>query len=55
MQGALDALKAAGIKPPAGREKSSSKNDPNYMIKLQAQLRNNSTDIQNYVQDLDSW
>ena len=51
MDAALNALNAAGIKGP---EKKKVDHDRK-MFELQSNLRNNSTDVQNFLEDLNAW
>ena len=51
MDAALQALNAAGLKGP---EKKKVDHDRR-MFELQSNLRNNSTDVQNFLQEMDSW
>lgn len=58
-EAALKALQASGIKGPnltrQEFSKQEKKDSSNSMIHFQHNLKNNSTDIRNYVDDLGSW
>ena len=58
-EAALKALQAAGVKCPNVTRQEFSKQEKkdkgNSMIHFQHNLKNNSTDIRNYVEDLGSW
>ena len=60
MEAALQAMQAAGIKTPPHLQKGKSvfnkDRDANKaMINIQQAVRNNATDVQNYVNDMDDF